>query len=145
MDHVEPRQEGHRPRSQERAGERNRAEAGRRGGRPLHSFRPGVMEGLDWTTRESPLVNPRIIYCSPSGYGKTVPLLTESVESANSGHVGYDKHNGLAERCPPHGMIPPQDCASGMVTAYAILVALLARMRTGVEQEVSLTLLNSAI
>ena len=46
----------------------------------------------------------------------------------------------------PHMVgFPLNDCASGMMTAYAILVALLARMRTGVGQEVSLNLLNTAM
>ncbi len=40
----------------------------------VENFRPGVMASAwDWTTRQSALLNPRIVYCSVSGYGQSGP------------------------------------------------------------------------
>jgi len=112
----------------------------------LHSFRPGVMERLGLDYERVSGVNPRIIYCSLSGYGKTGPFAHrvggDMWAQAMSGMISImGEPNGA-----PHMVgFPLNDCASGMMTAYAILVALLARMRTGVGQEVSLNLLNTAM
>ena len=112
----------------------------------LHSFRPGVMERLGLDYERVSGVNPRIIYCSLSGYGETGPFAHrvggDMWAQAMSGMISImGEPNG-----PPHMVgFPLNDCASGMMTAYAILVALLARMRTGVGQEVSLNLLNTAM
>ena len=112
----------------------------------LHSFRPGVMERLGLDYERVSGVNPRIIYCSLSGYGETGPFAHrvggDMWAQAMSGMISIQgEPNG-----PPHMVgFPLNDCASGMMTAYAITVALLARMRTGVGQEVSLNLLNTAM
>ena len=112
----------------------------------LHSFRPGVMGRLGLDYEAVSRANPKIIYCSLSGYGETGPLAHrvggDMWAQAMSGMVSIQ---GEPKGAPYMVSFPLNDCASGMMTAYAIMVALFARERTGVGQDVSLNLLNVAM
>ena len=95
----------------------------------IEGFRPGVMQrlGLDHTTlRER---NPRLIYCSLSGYGAEGPL------SQAAGHDGnYLALAGVLHRngVPPRCFDPPiADMTSGLFAVIAILGALECRRRDG--------------
>jgi crotonobetainyl-CoA:carnitine CoA-transferase CaiB-like acyl-CoA transferase len=99
----------------------------------LEGFRPGVVQrlGVDHDTlREH---NPRLIYCSLSGYGQTGPY---------AGLVGHDINYisiggalgmiGWPDQPPAIPMnIIADFAAGGLHAAYAILAALHARERTG--------------
>jgi CoA:oxalate CoA-transferase len=112
----------------------------------LHSFRPGVMERLGFDYETVSKVNPKIIYCSLSGYGETGPLAHRV-----GGDMWAQAMSGMISiQGSPHGPpymvgFPLVDCASGMMTAYAIMVALFVRERTGIGQELSLNLINVAM
>ncbi len=41
----------------------------------MHNFRPGVMERLGYGYEDFRKINPRIIYCSASGYGDSGPYV----------------------------------------------------------------------
>jgi crotonobetainyl-CoA:carnitine CoA-transferase CaiB-like acyl-CoA transferase len=112
----------------------------------LHSSRPGAMERMGLGYETVSRVNPRIIYCSLTGYGETGPLAHRAGgdmwAQAMSGMVSLQ---GDPDGPPYMVGFPLVDCASGMMTAYAIMVALYARDRKGIGQEVSLNLLNVAM
>jgi len=112
----------------------------------LHGFRPGVMERLGFSYEAISKVNPKIIYCSLSGYGETGPLSHrvggDMWTQAMSGMISI-QGNPIG---PPYMVgFPLIDCAGGIMTAYAIMVALFTRERTGIGQKINLNLLNVAM
>lgn len=100
----------------------------------LESFRPGVADRLGVGYADTLRVNPQIIYCSTSGYGKTGPA------SGWAGHDldylamgGYLHASGRAADGTPAlpGATIADSAAGGMHAAIAILAALLRRGRSG--------------
>ena len=110
----------------------------------LHNFRPGVMErlGLDYDSLKR--CNPRIIYASASGFGRTGPYSAKAgqdlVAQAMSGFAWRSgERNGPPVLCGE----PIADCFAAMFLAQGILAALLVREKTGEGQEVSVSLLDA--
>lgn len=98
----------------------------------LEQFRPGAAErwGLGYSTLRT--VNPRLVYCSLSGYGQAGPYRDRAGHDLNYITVGGLLSLNHAEGEAPH--IPPTpiaDMAGGMLAAFSILSALLGRERTG--------------
>ena len=99
----------------------------------LEGFRPGVVKrlGVDYETlREK---NPRLIYCSLSGYGQTGPYATMVGHDINYISIGGALGMiGWPDQPPAIPMNVIADfAAGGLHSAYAILAALHARERTG--------------
>lgn len=109
----------------------------------IEGFRPGVMQrlGLDHTTLRE--WNPRLIYCSLSGYGAEGPL------SQTAGHDGnYLALAGVLHRngVPPRCFDPPiADMTSGLFAVIAILGALECRRRDGLGCHIDLGIADVAM
>ncbi len=113
----------------------------------LEGFRPGVVQrlGVDYETlREK---NPRLVYCSLSGYGQTGPY---------SGLVGHDINYisiggalgmiGWPDQPPAIPLNVIADfAAGGLHAAYGILAALHARERTGRGQFVDIAMSDGVL
>src|SRR5512141_2488148 len=99
----------------------------------LEQFRPGVMARLGLGYDELRSVNPRLIYCSISGYGQSGPRVDEA------GHdINYIGNTGLLDLQPgpaENPVVPPllvADIAGGSFPAVInILLALRARDQSG--------------
>jgi alpha-methylacyl-CoA racemase len=99
----------------------------------IEGFRPGVAARLGAGYEELSLVNPRLVYCSLTGYGQRGP------RSGEAGHdINYLAVSGvLGALGPPDGdPVPPLNLladfgAGGTAAAFAIAAALFARERTG--------------
>ncbi|WP_201773271.1 CaiB/BaiF CoA transferase family protein [Paramagnetospirillum magnetotacticum] len=93
----------------------------------IEQFRPGVMTrlGLGWEDLRQ--INPRLIYCSITGYGQTGPL------ASVAGHdLNYQAEAGLLDSCHglPHVLVA--DIMGGAYPAVLnILLALARRDRDG--------------
>ncbi|MBI2830038.1 MAG: CoA transferase [Chloroflexi bacterium] len=93
--------------------------------------------------------NPRLVYGSLNGVGKKGP----DRNMAHFDHTVYWARGGFAHRLAPRGQVigggkPNEgfgDNIGGLVLAYGILTALLIREKTGIGQEVDVSLLNAAI
>jgi crotonobetainyl-CoA:carnitine CoA-transferase CaiB-like acyl-CoA transferase len=112
----------------------------------VENFRTGVLEkmGLDYGGLCE--VNPRLIYCSISGYGRTGPYAErpgyDFVIQAEGGFMGITG----PEDGPPYRVgVPIIDITAGMFAATAILAALRARDATGEGQHVDLSLLETQV
>jgi formyl-CoA transferase len=110
----------------------------------VENFRTGTLDGMGLgydTLREA---NPRLVYCSISGYGRTGPYAErpgyDFVIQAEGGMMGI---TGPEEGPPYRVGIPIVDITAGMVAATAILAALRARDLSGKGQLVDLSLLDS--
>ncbi len=109
----------------------------------LENFRPGTMErwGLGWD--ELTAANPRLVFARVSGFGQTGPYARRpgfgTIAEAMSGFAAL---NGELDGPP---LLPPlalADGVAGLTTAFAILVALRARERTGRGQVVDTSLVE---
>lgn len=107
----------------------------------VENFSTGVATrlGIDYPSLQA--INPRIIYCSLTGYGKSGPDHEEKaydlmIQSA-VGLVGLTGHAGGP---PVKAATPISDAIAGTFAATGILAALLHRERTGVGQEVDVSM-----
>jgi crotonobetainyl-CoA:carnitine CoA-transferase CaiB-like acyl-CoA transferase len=112
----------------------------------LENFRPGVAARLGLGYDAVRAVNPRVIYCSVSGFGQTGPYRERGgfdlIAQAMSGLMSITgEEDGPPLRIP----VPISDLGAGMFAAIGILTALQSRERTGRGQAVDLSLFESAI
>ena len=112
----------------------------------VENFSTGVMErfGLDYETCAK--LNPRLIYCSVSAYGRTGPyadrLGFDPIAQAESGFISM---NGYADRQGVRTGSAVMDVATAMSATNAILLALLARAKDGKGQSLEVALFDTAI
>jgi alpha-methylacyl-CoA racemase len=100
----------------------------------LESYRPGVVARLGIGYEDALRVNPRIVYCSTSGYGQTGPAAGWAGHDLNYLAVGGYLHTsgrGAGGKPPLPGATIADSAAGGMHAALSITAALLARDRTG--------------
>lgn len=112
----------------------------------VHNFRPSVPPrlGIDYASLAA--VNPRLVYCGLTGYGRTGPLRDKA---------GYDQVlQSLTGMCDMQGPDAdhPQilygsvvDYYAASMLAFAVSAALFERSRTGNGREVDVSLLRSAL
>jgi alpha-methylacyl-CoA racemase len=105
----------------------------------IESFRPGVMARLRLDYAALGAINPRLVYCSMSGYGATSPLAQSAGHDGNYlALTGVLDRNGLDA---PFFYDPPvADVSGSLFAVIAILGALHGRQRTGRGCEVDLGL-----
>jgi alpha-methylacyl-CoA racemase len=98
----------------------------------VETFRPGAVTRWKIDYQAVRTVNPRLIYCSLSGYGQCGPYRDRAGHDLNYIALGGLLALNGAAGGPP---IPPgvqiADLAGGMLAAVAILAALVGRGRTG--------------
>lgn len=99
----------------------------------VEQFRPGVMARLGLAYDDLCKVNPRIIYCSISGYGQSGPRVHEAGHDLN--YIGNTGLLDLQPGSPGHPVVPPMlaaDIAGGSFPAVInILLGLRARDQSG--------------
>ena len=99
----------------------------------VEQFRPGVMDrlGLGWEALSAR--NPRLIYCSITGYGQDGPK--RDVAGHDLNYIGDTGLLAVSSGDPAHPTVPPAlvaDIAAGAYPAFMnILLALLARGVSG--------------
>lgn len=114
----------------------------------VENFRPGVMArlGLDHATLSA--INPRLIYCSISGYGQCGPRSRDPayapVIHAASGFdmVNMAYQNGAVDR-PANSGIFIADILGGTHAFGAIQAALYQREKTGIGQMIDVSMLEA--
>ena len=100
----------------------------------IESFRPGVVDRLGIGFADVVKVNPKIVYCSTSGYGQDGPAAKWAGHDINYLAMGGFLHcsGRRADGGPPiPGATVADSAAGGMHAALAILAALLRRATTG--------------
>ncbi|MGD8624061.1 MAG: CoA transferase [Anaerolineae bacterium] len=110
----------------------------------VENFRTGVLDGMGLGYDDLRAINPRLVYCSVSGYGRTGPYAErpgyDFVVQAEGGMMGI---TGPKEGPPYRVGIPIVDITAGMFAATAILAALRARDVTGEGQWIDLSLFDT--
>jgi formyl-CoA transferase len=112
----------------------------------IENFRVGMLDGMGLGYEELRAINPRLVYCSISGFGQTGPMAAEPgydvMVQAMSGLMSV---TGEPDGRPMRVGVAIVDLVTGLFSVNGILAALQARERTGVGQRVDLSLLESAI
>ena len=91
-------------------------------------------------------INPRLVYCSITGYGMTGPYAGRAgYDIVTQGEAGLMSLTGEPEAGPMRYPVPISDITAGIYSAFAIVTALLARERTGEGQFLDMTLLESQV
>jgi len=115
----------------------------------VENFRPGVMRrlGLDWATLSE--LNPKLIYCSISGYGQTgpsaeLPAYAPVIHAASGydmAHLSYQPGRSRPDYCGVYHA----DVVTGTYAFGAIASALYQRQITGRGQHIDVSMLESML
>lgn len=98
----------------------------------VETFRPGAVTRWKIDYQAVRTINPRLIYCSLSGYGQSGPYRDRAGHDLNYIALGgLLALNGAAGGPPIPPGVQVADLAGGMLAAIAILAALVGRGRTG--------------
>jgi crotonobetainyl-CoA:carnitine CoA-transferase CaiB-like acyl-CoA transferase len=112
----------------------------------IENWRPGTAERLGVGFAAIRAINPRIVYCSISGFGQDGPLSPrpayDHIIQAVSGIMSV---TGTPETAPSRTGPPLVDYLTGLSAAVAILAALRERDRTGEAQHVDVGMLDCAV
>jgi len=108
----------------------------------VQNFRPGVMKRLGYGYEDFRAINPRIVYCSGSGYGEDGPYVSRpGQDMLLQGLTGIMAATGQASAPPTPVGAGFSDQVGAMNMVYGILSALLWRERSGEGQEVRVNLM----
>lgn len=113
----------------------------------LEGFRPGVAErlGIDYASLSK--LNPRVVYCSISGYGQDGPYRDKVGHDIN--YLGYSGVLGVSGAAggPPQIMpVQVADIGGGaLMGVVGILAALMAREHTGKGQYVDISMMDGSM
>jgi formyl-CoA transferase len=112
----------------------------------VQNYRPGAAKrlGVDYETLRA--LNPRLIYCSVSGFGATGPYASRGgYDLIAQGMSGIISVTGDEDGPPAKAGLPVSDLSAGLFAAYGVLCALEYRERTGQGQLVDTSLLEAAL
>lgn len=113
----------------------------------LEQFRPGVMDRLGIGYDALKEINPRLIFCSLTGYGQTGPYKDRAGHDINyialSGIMSYTGHKD--EGPPPLGVQIADVGGGSMGAATGILAAVVHRQHTGAGQRVDISMFDMAV
>jgi len=112
----------------------------------LENFRPGTLERMGFGYRQAAGINPRLVYCSISGYGGTGPESQRpGYDFILQGEAGMMSLTGEEGRPPVRIGVPLVDLGAGMWAAIAILGGLLERQTGGRGKRIDTSLMEAAV
>lgn len=112
----------------------------------MENYRPGVADRLGVGYEKLRELNPRIIYCSVSGYGQTGPYSQKpAFDPLLQAIGGVMAGQGGPGNPPVFLRIAVSDYYAAALAAYGVAAALYVRERTGLGQRVETSLLNAVI
>ncbi len=112
----------------------------------VENYRGGVLDRLGLGFEDLKLVNPRLIYCSLTGFGHSGPKRHDpAYDVVIQAFSGLMAANGEAH-APPVRVGPPLiDYGTGAQAALAVASALFQRERTGKGQRIDVAMLDAAL
>ena len=112
----------------------------------IENFKVGGLKkyGLDYENLAK--VNPKLIYCSITGFGQTGPYAHRAgYDYIIQGMSGFMSITGEPDGAPQRAGVAITDIFTGVYATSAILAALHMRARTGQGQHIDMSLLDSAV
>ena len=112
----------------------------------IENYRTGVMEKLGLGYEDLKKINPKIIYCSISGFGRTGPYAERAgFDLVAQGMSGLMSITGIPNSPPIKVGVPIADMNAGMFATYSILSAYIHMLKSGEGQYLEISLLESAL
>ena len=112
----------------------------------VENFRPSVMERMGLDYKSLLALNPSLIYCSISGFGKTGPYSRRGgFDLVAQGMSGIMSVTGIPGAPPVKVGVPITDLAAGMYAANGVLAAYIHRLKTGQGQLVDTSLMEAGV
>jgi CoA:oxalate CoA-transferase len=110
----------------------------------IEGFRPGVMAKFGCDAAAARRTNPRLVYCSISGYGQDGPYVAYPGHDLNfQALTGVCDMGRDADDHPFGCALPIADLSSAMTAVSAVLAALFARERTGVGRAIDVAMVDT--
>jgi crotonobetainyl-CoA:carnitine CoA-transferase CaiB-like acyl-CoA transferase len=112
----------------------------------IENFRPGTLARLGYPWERIREINPKIIYCSISGYGhEGTTRYDPSYDVIVQGESGVQSVTGFPDGPPTRLGVSLADLMAGQHAVEGILLALLKRGRTGQGDRVDIALLDGML
>ncbi|MGH7324655.1 MAG: CaiB/BaiF CoA transferase family protein [Candidatus Rokuibacteriota bacterium] len=112
----------------------------------IENFRTGTMESFGLGYEALAPLNPRLVYCSISAFGRTGPRADGAgYEALMQAFSGIMSITGEPDGPPVRCGVSFLDLTTGILCAYGIVNALLHREQTGLGQRVDGSLLETAV
>jgi CoA:oxalate CoA-transferase len=111
----------------------------------IENFKPGKADQLGIGYETVKALNPGTVYCSISGYGQSGPYRNrpgwDPIVSSTA--TVYVEQGGAGIAAPVFLVLPLASYYSAFMAAYSITIALIAREKTGLGQQVDISLINT--
>ncbi|MGF6754342.1 CaiB/BaiF CoA transferase family protein [Paraburkholderia sp. GAS42] len=112
----------------------------------VENFRPGLAEKLGLGCDALRALNPRLIYCSITGFGREGPDRDRpALDQVVQAESGLMQITGTAQSGPLKTGFPFSDLVTALLATTGILNAVIARYETGVGQRIDLSMLDASI
>ena len=113
----------------------------------IENYRRGTMERMGFGYDALHVLNPKLIYCSISGFGRTGPYADRAgYDLVTQGMSGLMSITGEGPGRPPMKMgAPITDITAGILACVGVLAALYSRSTTGLGQMVDTSLFEAGI
>jgi crotonobetainyl-CoA:carnitine CoA-transferase CaiB-like acyl-CoA transferase len=112
----------------------------------VENFKPGSLAQLGFGYPEMSALNPRLVYCSISGYGQTGPCAhLPGYDVIIQGEAGLMEMTGAADGDPMRVGVAVADYLTGLYAAQGILLALYERVTSGRGQSLDIALFDAML
>ncbi len=112
----------------------------------IENFRTGTMEGFGLGYETLQEINPRLVYCAVSVFGRSGPYKDKAgYEALMQAHSGVMSITGEPDGPPLRCGVSLLDLGTGLMAAYGVMNALFHRERTGQGQHVEVSLFETAL
>src|SRR6202140_4126110 len=113
----------------------------------IENYRRGTMEKMGFGYETLHSLNPKLIFCSISGFGRTGPYADRGgFDLVAQGMTGLMSITGERPGCPPmKAGAPVTDITAGILACVGVLAALHARVSSGKGQMVDTSLFEAGI
>lgn len=112
----------------------------------VENFRPGVLDRLGIGYDALSEINPRLIYCGVSGFGREGPFRNApSYDGRIQATSGIMSITGHEDSVPTRAGFAVCDALSGMTAAFAIASAVHQREQTGTGQLIDVAMLDATL
>lgn len=112
----------------------------------VENFLPGTLDAWGLSYEALSRRNPRLVYCSITGFGQTGPRRSEpGYDIMIQAMAGVMSITGEVDGLPMKVGVAISDITAGMFALSAILAALYARERTGAGERIDMALFDASI